>query len=278
MDGDSLLDGSEVFEHCLIPPISPLPPIPLGKKHPGCFGINRHEHVHTGVDLYAPMGCPVSAMETGKVIQISWFTGPVLNLPWWRNTKAGYIEGRSGVFIYGEIQEYPSLKVGDTVQRGEYFGYVLPVLKKYKGIPMSMLHIELYEQGYTDNWVEWKIGEEKPEHLKDPTPYLLTIIDSKSTAIDLYADSNADFVKRGYVPDSTINTPSFCEKTWCSLNNGGGTCMEGLCPEYCHSTQHFFDTSKGCPACHTVGKIGQKHTDTIICHFCEHEFPGKIAE
>jgi hypothetical protein len=32
-----------------------------------------------------------------------------------------------------------------------------------------------------------------------------------------------------------------------------------------------------CPACKT-GKIRQKHVDTIICTFCDHEFPGKMEE
>ena len=157
----------------LVTPIDPMPPIPYGENHPGAFGVNRHEHVHTGVDLYAPYGCPVRAMEAGKIIAIEWFTGPSIKMPWWNYTRAVYIEGESGVFSYGEIQEYPNLKVGDLVEQGQYIGYVVTVLRHYKGRPMSMLHLELYDHGYTDTWGEWKIGEPKPEHLKDPTSYLL---------------------------------------------------------------------------------------------------------
>jgi murein DD-endopeptidase MepM/ murein hydrolase activator NlpD len=173
----------------LIVPLDPMPPIPIGKNHPGAFGIDRHEHVHTGVDLYAPYGCPVRAMEAGKVIAVEWFTGPSINMPWWNDTRAVYIEGVRGVFNYGEIQEYPGLKVGDTIEQGQYFGYVVTVLKKYKGRPMSMLHLELYDHGYIDTWGEWKIGQPKPEHLKDPTFFLLELYDSRPCYLDPYLES-----------------------------------------------------------------------------------------
>jgi murein DD-endopeptidase MepM/ murein hydrolase activator NlpD len=157
----------------LISPIDPVPPIPIGPNHPGSFGFNRHQHVHTGIDLYAPHGSPVRAMESGKIIAIDWFTGPSISMPWWNDTRAVYIEGESGVFNYGEIQELPGLKVGDDITQGQFIGYVLTVLRKYKGRPMSMLHLELYDHGYIDTWREWKIGDPKPEHLKDPTFYLV---------------------------------------------------------------------------------------------------------
>jgi murein DD-endopeptidase MepM/ murein hydrolase activator NlpD len=176
-----------------VAPLDPMPPIPLGTEHPGSFGIERHQHVHTGVDLYAPYGCPVRAMEKGRVVKIDWFTGPSINMPWWNDTRAVYIEGAHGVFNYGEIQEYPNLKVRDTIKQGECFGYVVTVLKKYKGRPMSMLHVELYDHGYTDTWGEWKIGASQPEHLKDPTPHLLMI--GKPATLDPYTDSNAEFLK-----------------------------------------------------------------------------------
>lgn len=171
----------------LISPIEPMPYVPIG-EHPGSFGISRHQHVHTGVDLYAPYGCPVRAMESGKIIAINWFTGPSVNMPWWNDTRAVYIEGETGVFNYGEIQELPHLKVGDKIERGQFIGYVLIVLKKIKGRPMSMLHVELYDHGYTDTWGEWKIGDEKPIHLQDPTPHLLSIPNVISYKYDPYVD------------------------------------------------------------------------------------------
>lgn len=172
----------------LIAPLNLMPPIPVGKHHPGSFGIDRHKHVHTGVDLYAPHGCPVRAMEAGRVIAIKWFTGPTISMPWWNDTRAVYIEGATGVFNYGEIQEIPGLFAGATVLPGQVIGYIVTVLRKYKGRPMSMLHVELYNQGI-DYWDEWKIGDPKPDSLMDPTAYLLTIPGSTSITEDPYIDS-----------------------------------------------------------------------------------------
>lgn len=175
-------------------PLNPMPPIPYGPKHPGAFGVDRHLHVHTGVDLYAPHGSPVRAMEAGEVISIAWFTGPSIDMPWWNDTRAVYIEGATGVFNYGEIQEFPTLKVGDTVKQGQLIGSVMTVLKKFKGRPMSMLHLELYDHGYVDTWEEWKIGEPKPEHLQDPTPHLKRILPkAPTTDYDWYAKSAEEY-------------------------------------------------------------------------------------
>jgi murein DD-endopeptidase MepM/ murein hydrolase activator NlpD len=188
--------GNFMFEHYmkLIPPLISMPPIPLGNVHPGAFGVNRHLHVHTGVDLYAAYGTPVRAIESGKIIKIDWFTGPSINMPWWNDTRAVYIEGESGVFNYGEIQEYQNLKVGDTVKTGQFIGYVVTVLKKYKGRPMSMLHLELYDHGFTDTWREWKIGDPKPEHLQDPTLILTRMINARSCSTDPY-ERSAEYFK-----------------------------------------------------------------------------------
>ena len=151
-------------------PLYPMPTIPSG-EHPGAFGAIRHQHVHTGVDLYAPYGCPVTAMESGRIVRIDYFTGSIVNMPWWNNTMAVYVEGETGTFCYGEIQPLVT-EVGANIQEGDIVGYVVTVLKKYKGRPMSMLHIELYDHGYTDDWGEWKIGEPRPKHLQDPTSFL----------------------------------------------------------------------------------------------------------
>lgn len=178
----------------LTPPLDPMPLVPIGPRHPGAFGVDRHQHVHTGVDLYAPHGSPVWAMEAGKVISIAWFTGPAINLPWWNDTRAVYIEGETGVFNYGEIMEFPTLKIGDKVKQGQIIGSVMTVLKKFKGRPMSMLHLELYDHGYTDTWGEWKIGDSKPKHLKDPTAQLKRIIPKvQMTSMDLYVKSATDY-------------------------------------------------------------------------------------
>lgn len=178
----------------IIPPLDVMPDIPIGYPHPGCFGFKRSHDIHTGVDLYAPYGTPVKAMEDGIIVKIAWFTGEVIGMPWWENTRAVYIEGKTGVFCYGEIMEDSSLQEGETIKQGTYFGYVINVLKKYKGRPMSMLHLELYDHGYTDIWGVWGLGSEKPEHLKDPTPYLLNF--GNGITADPYSYSNLIYSNR----------------------------------------------------------------------------------
>lgn len=141
-------------------------------EHVGAFGTERKNHVHEGIDLYCELGDEVFAMESGTVTLIEDFTGPKANSPWWEDTRAVHIEGESGVIIYGEIIEKEDLKLGDFVKEGEFIGKIKTVLKKDKGRPMNMLHLELHEHGTRASY-EWKNDEEKPKSLKDPTSLLI---------------------------------------------------------------------------------------------------------
>jgi hypothetical protein len=156
--------------------------------HPGAFGAVRKFDVHTGVDLYCDEGSPVCAVEDGEIIAIEEFTGPNAESPWWHETLAVLVRGVSGVVCYGEVsigflpglEKPPYLKIGEHIERGDLIGWSKQVLKKDKGKPMCMLHLELYtpktgetvwwrKGGEKANW--WK--ETKPPCLLDPTPYLL---------------------------------------------------------------------------------------------------------
>lgn len=152
------------------PPIKNMElPVGLGE-----FGAVRKHHTHEGVDLYCNNNDNVYAVEEGIVVGYYWFTGEQSNppSPWWNDTEVVLIEGDTGVVAYGEISVLPSIKqIGMRVERGQYIGNVVTVLKKDKGRPMSMLHLELYEKGIrkTGNWDH---GLPKPEGLKDPSKYL----------------------------------------------------------------------------------------------------------
>ncbi len=146
-------------------------------KHPpgwppeaGQFAAVRKFDVHTGVDLYCPEGTEVIACEECEVINIEDFTGPDAGSPWWHDTKAVLVKGSSGIICYGEVA--PLVRVGDRVQAQDVVGTVKRVLKRDKGLPTSMLHIELYEpEGFTET-VVWPLGKKKPAGLLDPSPRL----------------------------------------------------------------------------------------------------------
>lgn len=145
--------------------------LPVG-DHVGAFGVTRKNHVHEGVDLYCPTATPVTAYEAGEVVAVIPFTGEIAGSPWWHDTYAVIVRGdESGLYqVYGEIA--PHVKQGTRVQPGSLVGVVVPVLKKDKGRPGSMLHFELRDRLITDD-VAWSVGQAKPDCLVDPTDYLI---------------------------------------------------------------------------------------------------------
>lgn len=146
-------------------------PLPLPPEHVGAFGAVRRFDVHTGVDLYCNEGDEVLSMEEGVVEEIFSFTGKHAGSPWWNDTFAVLIRGKSGYLLYGEIQPEVNIKRGLIVSEGQLIGTVATVLKKDKGLPMSMLHMELYNHHVKDP-VIWGLDGMKPEGLEDPTTLL----------------------------------------------------------------------------------------------------------
>jgi len=71
------------------------------------------------------------------------------------------------------------VKPGAPVKYGGRIGRVKRVLKKDKGKPMAMLHLELYEPGYKGDPVGWLLGKRKPRGLLDPTPELHRALEGK---------------------------------------------------------------------------------------------------
>ena len=57
------------------------------------------------------------------------------------------------------------VNIGSTIKKGELIGYIKTVLKEDKGLPMTMLHIELYKHGYNGNGEWWYHNTDKPEML-----------------------------------------------------------------------------------------------------------------
>lgn len=151
----------------------PLPP------HPGAFGVVRKHHTHEGVDLYAAEGTPVTAVEAGTVVRLEPFTGKHAGTPWWHNTWAVFVEGETGVVVYGEIAPLPEVVEGTLVGAGQCLGHVIPVLKTPKGRPATMLHLELHAHGAREA-PAWEHGQPRPATLLDPTPFLLGLLPSQA--------------------------------------------------------------------------------------------------
>ncbi len=111
--------------------------------HPGGFGVIRKFDRHTGMDIYCEPEQQVVAVEDGIVISIEDFTGEnsIPPSPWWNNTSSVLVEGASGVVVYDEIRPLEAIKIGQHIKSAEVIGNVVTVLKKDKGLPMTMLHI-----------------------------------------------------------------------------------------------------------------------------------------
>lgn len=150
--------------------------LPTG-EHPGAFGVVRKHHVHEGIDLYAPEGTEVRAVEDGVVVAVKPFTGPAAGLPWWEDTDVVLVEGASGVVAYGEITS--AAVTGQVLPAGALVGRIKRVLRRDKGRPTCMLHLELHAPG-TRATPEWYADRGRPATLLDPTPLLLPLASSDS--------------------------------------------------------------------------------------------------
>jgi murein DD-endopeptidase MepM/ murein hydrolase activator NlpD len=145
--------------------------IPLSGQN--AFGGERKYDIHTGVDLFCDSGQEIRSIEDGIVVNVLLFTGGKES-PWWNDTYAVMVEGKSGVILYGELETY--LSIGKQVKKGDLIGKILTVLKHDKGKPMTMLHLELYEHGYRDA-VWWHLNEKCPDGLVNPTNLLSLLPD-----------------------------------------------------------------------------------------------------
>jgi len=161
-------DDSESFRASFAEWATGLPVFP----HKGAFAVPRKFHVHEGVDIYVPEGTRVSAVERGRIVAISPFTGLHALTPWWEETWVVMVEGPRGVVAYGEIVPLSELSVGDLLAAQDTVGHVKRVLRVDRGRPMSMLHLELHVHG-TTRCEDWKRDDPPPPSLRDPTPHLL---------------------------------------------------------------------------------------------------------
>lgn len=221
----SLITSLNPVEYCHMPWLFPLPlqmiPSETGvypanqrtwlpiKNHPGAFGAPRKHHRHEGVDLYAPEGTPVYAVEEGTVVYIEWFTGEKATppSPWWHNTQAVFVEGPTGVVVYGEIRPSPQLELNQPITQGTLIGWVTEVLKIDKQRPTCMLHLELYQHGQRESLI-WEVHAPQPTPLLDPTPHLFSSSSHPPWKASFYTKSLQLY--QNLLPTNT-HIPTVCE-------------------------------------------------------------------
>ena len=162
--------SNQIVTHISKYPLTVTHKYPVDTKTPICnippqgrFGAQRTHDIHTGLDFYCKPGTAVFPVEEGIVVNVFQFTGTDVHSPWWNDTMGITVKGKSGVILYGEIET--TLKIGDKVSRSDEIGKVLTVLKEDKGLPMTMLHLELYDYNYTSEGEIWKTT--KPEALRN---------------------------------------------------------------------------------------------------------------
>ena len=169
---------------------------PMFPDKPGLHGAVRKSDIHTGIDLYCEIGTQIVAVEDGVVVLVEGFTGPNAPdpSPWWNDTEAILIEGVSGVVTYGEVKAL--VEVGDVVKAGQVIAVIeTAVLKRFKGRPMVMPHLELMSPG-SKATLWWRLGEPQPANLLDPTDKLIEAAGYRLTNFDLDIYDNESFRAR----------------------------------------------------------------------------------
>jgi len=165
-------------------PASPSKMLPASGR-PGSFWENRGDRFHCGVDIYAPFGSKVWAVDDGFVVKTELFTLQRL-IDYWNDTYAVTIEHKGGLIVrYAEMCDIVP-KTGASVAKGECIGLVGQVLEpvriteqappyirqlKRKKNP-TMLHLEMLNR-YPFHIPDYLGGNTfqnvKPECLLDPT-------------------------------------------------------------------------------------------------------------
>ena len=112
---------------------------------PGSFWEDRGDRHHAGVDLYAPVGSPVLAIQASRILRISVHTSPGI-LPFWNTTYAIVLQLPSGITLrYAELGEI-SVSVEQVVTCGQVLGHVGQVLLPNRIIPTDPQYIHLLKE------------------------------------------------------------------------------------------------------------------------------------
>lgn len=157
----------------------------------GGFWERRDDRFHCGVDVYAPPGSKVLAIESGQVIEKGRFTSPE-SKDYWQTSYYLIIKTPEKInYKYAELCDL-CVHVGDYISSGQQLGTICEVINPEKvGIKapfyikelarssrISMLHLELYHSPVTEilpysggNYY----GEVKPNSIINPNEFLFNL-------------------------------------------------------------------------------------------------------
>lgn len=146
------------------------------EKHPGCFGFKRKHHYHEGIDFYVPLGHRIYSGWDGQIVSVFQLTGAAVGSDWWEDSWACMIQSDSYYWMLGELSfETIIVHPGENIRKGQFIGCVGKVLKKDKGRPQTMLHLQCHTlNSQQDDWAAlWSDYKQKPNGLIDPTVCLM---------------------------------------------------------------------------------------------------------
>lgn len=133
---------------------------------PGSFWKFREDRHHCGVDIYAPKGSQVIAVEKGSVIETGIFTLPNI-IPYWNETYYVIVRHESGIFgKYAEMGKI-LVKVGDDFQEGETIGYVGEVLNLAKVTEKAPAYIQNLKENGNGSMLHFELYDDMPRNLKE---------------------------------------------------------------------------------------------------------------
>lgn len=147
------------------------PDLKLPPYH-GSFGAKRKHDIHTGVDLCCPEHTKIYSPDDGELVEVGIFTGPDAGSPWWNPTGYCVIRYSYGAVLFGEIN--PETFPSKEIKKCQLLGTVQTVLKHNKGLPTSMLHVELYSK-YIEPAI-WYHNNDCPHGLIDPSNIVSKIL------------------------------------------------------------------------------------------------------
>jgi murein DD-endopeptidase MepM/ murein hydrolase activator NlpD len=110
----------------------------------GAFEQERPGHRHEAVDILAPRGTPVHAVDDGSVAKLFTSAGGGISV-------YQYDPGRRFIYYYAHLDRYADgLREGDPVQQGQVLGFVGTTGNAPRDTPH--LHFAIFELGPGEGW------------------------------------------------------------------------------------------------------------------------------